>query len=83
MVKVRGKLRPFDPPSIFNCVDKRLIPTSPPSPRPTKRTSSGSRSIQPDEMAEWLEREKIRDNWDYRSNARTIIFNGERKVAKW
>ena len=58
MVKVRGKLRPFDPPSIFNCVDKSLIPT--PS-RPTKRTSSGIRSIQPDEMAEWLEREKIKD----------------------
>ena len=75
MVKVRGKLRPFDPPSIFTCVGKSLIPTPPPPPRPTKRTSSGIRSIQPDEMAEWLEREKIKDFDSMKGEIKLKDFN--------
>ena len=75
MVKVRGKWKPYDPPSIFDCVIKSLIPTPTPPPRTTKRARTEVRSLQPDELSEWLEREKIKDFSTMKSEIKSKDFN--------
>ena len=75
MVKVRGKWKPVDPPSIFDCVHKSLIPTPPPPSRTTKRTSTDVRSLQPDEMSKWKEIDRIGDFISMKSQFKFKEFN--------
>ena len=59
-VCIHGKVRPINPPSEYShFVNPSLIPTPPPKPRTTKRTLSSSRNILPDEMNDFLEKDKI------------------------
>ena len=46
----RGKLRPVDPPSVFECVKFSQRPTAPPPPRPTKKALSASRQMEIDQL---------------------------------
>lgn len=56
---VNGKLRPRNPPSIFTSVPPSAVPTPPPKPRPTKLSSSSTRSIKPDELPEFTVADKL------------------------
>lgn len=58
-VSVKGRLRPKDPPSIFPNVPKSLIPTPPPLPRSTTKSSSTVRCHQPDELDEFSKRDIV------------------------
>ena len=59
-VTVFGRKRPRDPPSIFTCVKPSLLPTVPPSPRPSyDKVSSSTRSIMEDELKFFLEKDRI------------------------
>ena len=59
---VNGKSRPHDPPSVFKGVPLSVLPTPPPKPRPTSRTSSTVRTSQPDEMPTFKEIDNL--TWD-------------------
>ena len=78
-VLIHGKLRPRDdnPPSIFANFVKSIIPTPPPPPRCTKRTSAEIRSTQPDQMSQYLDMDKI-NNFEGMKNdihSKTKDFN--------
>ena len=74
-VTIRGKKRPADPPSIFNCVKRSQWPTAPPPPRQTRKALSVTRRIDIDQqkvldkvdiIKEFAEiKEKIDDKLDY------------------
>ena len=54
-----GVKRPKYEPNVSSCVKQSLIPTKQPSARTTKRTSSEVRNIIPDELEEFILRDKI------------------------
>ena len=49
-VTIRGKKRPADPPSIFNCVKRSQWPTAPPPPWQTRKALSVTRRIDIDQQ---------------------------------
>ena len=61
VVKVKGRERPKDPPSIFENLPKSLLPTPPPPKRLTTKATSSSRrlSSEKDELSIFLEADKI------------------------
>ena len=61
VVKVKGRERPKDPPSIFENLPKSLLPTPPPPKRLTTKATSSSRrlSSKKDELSIFLEADKI------------------------
>ena len=61
-VSVNGKFRPRDPLSVFQDVPKSVLPAPPSKPRSTKRTSLIIRNMQPDELDEFQEEDKINLN---------------------
>ena len=58
-IRVHGKVRPRDPPSIFPGVPKSMIPTQPSKPRPTSKTSLTVRRKKEDELTSLLQKDKI------------------------
>ena len=63
VVKVKGRERPRDPPSIFDNIPKSLIPTPPPPKRKTVTSESSVRSVKKDELSTFLKQDKI-DNFE-------------------
>ena len=61
-VKLRGKERPLNPPSVWPGVPESCIPTPAPPPRPTQRKSFTVRSMQPCQMDEFLKLDKVNDD---------------------
>ena len=59
VIKVKGRERPRDPPSIFDDIPKSLLPTSPPPKRRTLRAESSTRSLKKDELSTFLEIDRI------------------------
>jgi hypothetical protein len=59
VVKVKGRERPSEPPSIFKNLPKSLLPTPPPLKRSTNKATSASRSIKEDELSKFLEADKF------------------------
>ena len=59
-MKIKGKSRPRDPPSVFENIPKSLIP-APPTPKPpTKKAASSSRSeVSQDELSTFLKNDSI------------------------
>ena len=53
-VKVHGKLRPKDPPSVWPGVPKSQIPSPIPVPRSTKRKTFDVRSLEEDELEKFV-----------------------------
>ena len=58
-IRVHGKVRPRDPPSIFPGVPKSMIPRPPSKPRPTSKTSLKVRGKKEDELTSFLQKDKI------------------------
>lgn len=58
VVKINGKIRPRDPPSVFN-LPKSLLPTPLPPKRSTKKAGSSSRSCIDDELSTFLKNDNI------------------------
>ena len=58
----RGKLRPVDPPSVFEMAPISTIPTPPPKERPTKKTTFETRTRQEDQFDKF----KLMDVVDYK-----------------
>ena len=58
----RGKLRPVDPPSVFEMTPISTIPTPPPKERPTKKTTFETRTRQEDQFDKF----KLMDVVDYK-----------------
>lgn len=58
-VSVKGRLRPKNPPSIFSNLPKSLIPTPVPLARTTCRSSSSVRSVESDQLEEYLQKDII------------------------
>ena len=56
---VNGKMRPHDPPSVFKGVPLSVLPTPPPNPRPTSRTSASVRMSIPDELSVFKENNSL------------------------
>ena len=55
-----GKARPKYPPSVFTqCVVPSQVPTPLPPPRPTTKADASSRNIIPDDLAAFLERDRL------------------------
>jgi len=59
-VTIRGKKRPKDPPSVFDCVKQSCRPTAPPPPRPTIKALSASRQIEIDPIKDFEEIDVIK-----------------------
>ena len=59
VVKVKGKERPKNPPSIFDNIKKSLIPTPPPAKRKTTKASNSIRTLKEDELGAFLKNDKI------------------------
>ena len=59
VIKIKGKSRPRDPPSIFENIPKSLIPTPAPPKRPTIKATSSSRSAKEDELSTFLMHDTI------------------------
>jgi len=72
--RYRGKDRPIDPPSIFDCVKPSLVPTPPPFPRQTKRTHAEERNILPDEIKIFNEKDKITSFLSLKQNIKLQKF---------
>ena len=58
-IKVNGKSRPKDPPSIWPGVPSSQTPTASKSQRPTKKACSSTRSIEEDQLSEFLSSDKV------------------------
>ena len=58
-IKVKGRERSRDLPSIFKDIPKSLIPTKPPSKRKTVKAASSVRTSKEDELSTFLEFDKI------------------------
>ena len=58
-VKIHGKSRPENPPTVFSGINASKLPTPPPPKRTTKRALTSERSILEDQLAEFLESDKI------------------------
>ena len=58
-VPVNGRTRPKNPPSIFPNVPQSQIPTPPPSARTTSRSSASVRSVQKDQLEEFLQQDVV------------------------
>ena len=56
---VNGKLRPKHPPNIFTGIRESEIPTPPPKPRTTKRSTFEVRTTLEDELGKFLEADRI------------------------
>ena len=54
-----GKLRPKDPPSVFECVKPSLVPTIPPAPRNSSKTLCENRNKKEDELAAFDKQDKL------------------------
>ncbi|XP_012555511.2 THAP domain-containing protein 2-like [Hydra vulgaris] len=59
VIKVKGRERPRDPPSVFEQIPKSLVPTPPPEKRTTTKSKSSVRSIKEDELSKFEELYKI------------------------
>ena len=70
---VRGKLRPVDPPSVFECVKFSQRPTAPPPPRRTKKALSASRQMEIDQL-------NIFDQMDSISSCKELIDGLPKKI---
>ena len=60
-VNFKGKARPKDPPSVFDNLPSSLLPSPAPKPRTTKKVFASVRTIQNDELAQFLEKDKIKN----------------------
>ena len=58
-VSVKGRLRPKNPPSIFPNLPKSLVPTPVPLARTTFRSSSSVRSVESDQLEEYLQKDIV------------------------
>ena len=58
-VSVKGRLRPKNPPSIFSNLPKSLVPTPVPLARTTFRSSSSVRSVESDQLEEFLQKDIV------------------------
>ena len=58
-IKVNGKFRPNNPLLIWPGVASSQVPISSPPPRPTKKTCSSTRSIEEDQLSEFLSSDKV------------------------
>ena len=58
-IKVNGKPQPKDPPSIWAGVPSSQVTTLSLSPRPTKKAFSSTRSIEEDQLLEFLSNDKV------------------------
>ena len=57
---IYGKVRPVNPPSVFNsCVKPSLVPTQTPPTRSTKQAHSLRRNTQPDEIEVFIQNHRI------------------------
>ena len=54
-----NKERPVEPPSVWPGVPASCVPAPPNPPRPTSRTSLSVRDIQPDQMDEFLRKDRV------------------------
>ena len=59
VIKVKGRERPQDPPSIFEGIPKSLLPTPPPPKRRTLKAESSVRSVKEDELLKFTELDRI------------------------
>lgn len=88
-----GKLRPLNPPSIFNCVSKSLVPTTPSTSRCTEKAHAESRRIQNmDELSSFNEQDIIPNfehlvenisqlNLSFLSSDSVVSFSLEKKLT--
>ena len=60
MIKIYGKLKSKDPPSIFHNIPPSMVPTPPAQPRSTSKALSSSRSIVPDQIEKFTEMDTIK-----------------------
>ena len=60
-IKVNGKSRPKDPPSIWPGVTSSQVPTWSP-PRPTKKACSSTRSVEEDQLSGILRSDKLKQH---------------------
>lgn len=67
-IKVKGRERSRDLPSIFKDIPKSLIPTKPPSKRKTVKAASSVRTSKEDELSTFLEFDKIESFVDLRDS---------------
>ena len=58
-ISVHGKLRPVDPPSIFQGVKKSIVPTRPDKPRTTVKSSSEARNRKEDQLKAFQMKDKV------------------------
>ena len=59
-VTKNGEARPKELPTVWpDCIPASQIPTPQPSPRSTKRTSCSQRNVFPDELEEFLKRDRV------------------------
>ena len=59
VIKVKGRERPRDPPSVFELLLKSLVPTPPPAKRRTMKAESSVRSVKEDELSKFVELDNI------------------------
>ena len=61
-ITVHGKVRPVYPPSVFDGVPRSEIPTPPPKPRPTKKSTFEARTTKVDELDAFLKQDRVEWN---------------------
>ncbi|XP_065652932.1 THAP domain-containing protein 2-like [Hydra vulgaris] len=52
---IHGKIRPFNPPTIFICVFQSQVPTPPPTKRTTTKSLPSTHNMKPDEISAHLD----------------------------
>ena len=66
---IYGKLRPVNPPSVFNsCVKPSLFPRQTPPPRSTKQAHSLTQNTQPDEIEVFIPNHRIASYKELKQN---------------
>ena len=58
-ISVQGKLRPVDPPSIFQGVKKSIVPIRPDKPRTTDKSSSEAGNRKQDQLKAFQMKDKV------------------------
>ena len=59
-ISYHGNIRPSDPPSVFNDIDKSCIPTAPSKGRKTKISSFTVRNTFPDQLQQFQENDLLK-----------------------